>query len=56
MDFEILKNKLKNMDKKIVFPEGDDLRILRASSRIAKEGIANCILLGNREVIEKGCA
>jgi len=53
MDFEILKNKLKNMDKKIVFPEGDDLRILRASSRIAKEGIANCILLGNREVIEK---
>ena len=53
MDLEVLKQTLKNQNKKIVFPEGDDLRILKASSRLQKEGIAHCILLGDRDTINK---
>ena len=53
MDFELAKNSLKHQNKKIVFPEGDDLRILKASSRLERENISHCILLGNREEREK---
>lgn len=52
MDFEIAKETLRTLNKKIVFPEGDDLRILKASSRLEKEKIAHCILLGDSEVIK----
>lgn len=53
MDFEVAKEKLKLLNKKIVFPEGDDLRILKASSRLQKEGIAQCILLGDTLLIKQ---
>ncbi len=33
--------------KKIVFPEGDDSRVLRAAERLAAEGLAEPILLGS---------
>ncbi len=37
--------------KRIVFPEGEEEKILKAITRIREEGIAHPILLGNLEVI-----
>lgn len=39
--------------KRIVLPEGDHPVILRAAHHVASEGIAEPILLGNRETIER---
>lgn len=38
--------------KRIVFPEGESPRILRACNLIAREGVARPVLLGNSERIE----
>ena len=38
--------------KRIVFPEGDEPKIIRAARLLVDEGIAHPILLGNREAIE----
>jgi malate dehydrogenase (oxaloacetate-decarboxylating)(NADP+) len=38
---------------KVVYPHGDDIRLLRASRRVLDEGIGSPVLLGNVEVIEK---
>ena len=51
MNLELMKNLLLGKNKKIVFPEGDDIRILKAASRLNKEGVALPILLGDKEVI-----
>lgn len=48
---ELMKNRIKGKNKKIAFPEGDDLRILKAASRLYKEDVALPILLGNKETI-----
>jgi malate dehydrogenase (oxaloacetate-decarboxylating)(NADP+) len=42
--------------KRIVFPEGEEPKILRAARIVVDEGIAHPILLGNREVIERNAA
>jgi len=39
--------------KRIVFPEGEDPKIMRAARMILDEGIATPILLGQRETIER---
>ena len=39
--------------KRIVFPEGEEPKILRAARIIVDDGIGYPILLGNREVIER---
>jgi malate dehydrogenase (oxaloacetate-decarboxylating)(NADP+) len=39
--------------KRIVFPEGEERKILRAARIIVDDGIGYPILLGNREVIER---
>ncbi|MDY6847926.1 MAG: NADP-dependent malic enzyme [Thermodesulfobacteriota bacterium] len=49
----ILINKAKANPKRIVFPEGDDDKILRAAQIIIDEGIATPVLLGNKEEIEE---
>jgi malate dehydrogenase (oxaloacetate-decarboxylating)(NADP+) len=49
----LMMNKAKNNLKKIVFPEGRNLKILRAVQQIVEEGIAIPILLGNKEKINK---
>ncbi|MEA3434663.1 MAG: phosphate acetyltransferase [Campylobacterota bacterium] len=41
--------------QKIVLPESDDERILRATEILIHRDIVNIILLGNRKVIEKRC-
>ena len=39
--------------KTIVLPESEDIRTLKAASTVLKEGIADIILLGNKEQIKK---
>ncbi len=47
----VLINKAKSNPKRIVFPEGDEDKILRAAAILVDEGIAIPILLGNIEQI-----
>ena len=42
--------------KRIVFPEGEEPKILRAARIIVDDGIGHPILLGNRDVIERNAA
>src|SRR5215210_5559361 len=42
--------------KRIVFPEGEEPKILRAARIIVDDGIGHPVLLGNREVIERNAA
>jgi malate dehydrogenase (oxaloacetate-decarboxylating)(NADP+) len=45
-------DKAKKRPKRIVFPEGDHEKIMRAARILADEGIAHPILLGRREQLE----
>ncbi len=47
----LLINKAKAAPKKIVFPEGEDDKVLRAAQILVDEGIAVPVLLGNKEEI-----
>ncbi|AMC94251.1 phosphotransacetylase [Erysipelothrix larvae] len=49
--FERLKDKVSGKDIRIVFPEGNDVRIIGASVRLAADGLVKPILLGNPEEI-----
>jgi malate dehydrogenase (oxaloacetate-decarboxylating)(NADP+) len=42
--------------RRIVFPEGEERKILRAARIIVDDGIGHPILLGNRDVIERNAA
>ena len=44
-------NKIKGKGTKIVFPEGNDARVLEAAIRLKNDGILAPILLGNIEEI-----
>ncbi|MDB4905742.1 MAG: phosphate acetyl/butaryl transferase [Gemmatimonadetes bacterium] len=48
-----LMNRAKKSPKRIVFPEGEEPKILRAASILVDEGIALPILLGDRALIEE---
>ena len=50
---EKFKEKARSDPKRIVFPEGDDERILSACAKIAEAGIAYPIVLGNPDKIRK---
>ena len=45
--------KAKRRPKRIVFPEGEEVKILKASQILIDEGIAKPILIGSEEVIKK---
>ena len=47
-----LIQKARSAQKRIVLPEGEEPRTVRAAVICAKKGIARCVLLGKREVIE----
>lgn len=51
--FSIVKEKVAGKDLKIVFPEGSDERILKATSRLASENILKPILVGNESELTK---
>src|ERR1051325_5252509 len=48
-----LINRAISNPKRVVFPEGEEPKIIRAARICVEEGIANPILLGNRETIEQ---
>ncbi|MDQ2667604.1 MAG: NADP-dependent malic enzyme, partial [Gemmatimonadota bacterium] len=48
-----LINRAMRDPKRIVFPEGEEPKIMRAASILVDDGIAHPILLGNRENIER---
>jgi phosphate acetyltransferase len=53
---EIIENIIKTVKENkrtIVLPESSDLRILKATQEIEKQGIANIILIGNENIINK---
>jgi len=47
----LIINKAKSDPKRIVFPEGDNEKILRAAQILVEEGIAKPILIGSRDKI-----
>ena len=49
-----IKEKAKLDKKTIVLPESNDKRTLIAASEVLKEGIANIIMIGNKEKIMDG--
>ncbi|MBD5395395.1 MAG: phosphate acetyltransferase [Lachnospiraceae bacterium] len=51
---DIIKDKARSDKKTIVLPETTDKRTLIAASHIVAEGIANIIMIGNREKIMDG--
>jgi len=44
-------HKAQSVNKKIVFPEGEESKILRAAQIIVDEGIAKPVLIGDKEII-----
>lgn len=48
---DIVKEKAKMFPKRIVLPEGTEQRTIKAANEIIKEGLAQVILIGNREHI-----
>ena len=54
--FTKMTEMLKKSPKKLVFPEGEDLRILSAAVRLRKDGLVEPILLGNPQVINARAA
>ncbi len=49
----VIGDKAKRNPKKVVFPEGDSAKILRAAHIVHQDGIAEPIVLGNPESIKK---
>ena len=50
---ESIKNRAKSDVKTIVLPEADDTRVLNAAVIAQSEGIANIVLLGDKEKVKK---
>jgi phosphate acetyltransferase len=53
---ESIKERAKQNKKTIVLPETGDKRTLEAAARVLEEGIANIVLVGNADAIEKEAA
>ncbi|WP_144463651.1 phosphate acetyltransferase [Siminovitchia fortis] len=50
--FDELKRKVSGWDRKIVFPESADSRVLSAAGRLADEDVLTPVLIGNMEVVQ----
>ncbi|MGY5338535.1 phosphate acetyltransferase [Levilactobacillus spicheri] len=50
--FDSLKQKITGQNKTIVFPEGEDPRVLGAASRLAAYGLIKSVVLGKQSEIE----
>lgn len=51
--FEKLADQLRGQDRTIVFPEGEDPRVLGAAIRLKKDQLVEPVVLGNQEAVEK---
>ena len=49
----LIHDRAKTAPKRLVFAEADQLDVLKAAQIVQEEGIAQTILLGNREIIEE---
>ena len=47
-----IENKARQNPKKLVFPEGERRRILRAAHELVQHGICHPVLLGETDIIE----
>ena len=59
MSYSVMRgvvNQVKNRGKKIVFPEGDHEKVIRAAAQCIEQGICKPILLGNVESIQEKMA
>ena len=57
MDFvESLRRKAASLNRTIVLPEADDVRMLEAAGIIRDQGIATVILLGNQATVNEQLA
>ena len=55
MSYSIMRhmiNQVRGRGKRIVFPEGDNEKVLRAASQLVEQGICKPILLGSKERID----
>ncbi len=53
---QLIKNRAREKPMRIVLPEPEDERILRATVASVEQGVAKPILLGSRETVEKNAA
>ena len=53
---ERIRQEAVSLDKRIVYPEGEDERLIIASSMVTSEGIARVFLLGDEKVIREKAA
>lgn len=51
--FDSLKEKIRGKNISLVFPEGDDTRIVTAAVRLAKEKLVHPVVLGNKDEVKK---
>ena len=51
---DVIKEKAKACKKTIVLPESEDRRTYEAAAQILKEGIADIVIVGTKEAVEKG--
>ncbi|MFV0424370.1 MAG: phosphate acetyltransferase [Bacilli bacterium] len=51
--FELMKKKIDGKGIRIVFPEGEDIRILEACYKLHKEGILIPVIIGNKDKVNK---
>lgn len=50
--FDSLKQKINGQSKTIVFPEGEDARVLGAASRLVADGLIKAVVLGKQSDVE----
>ena len=48
---EQIKAKAKNLGKKVVLPETEDERVIKAAAQLISEGIVKVVLVGNADEI-----
>ena len=51
----LFKEKASKLNGKVVFPEADDVRMLKAAEQITEEGFAKVVLIGEPEKIQNSC-
>lgn len=51
--FESLVEKIKGKNKKIVFPEGNDVRVVKAVVRLAEDKLISSVILGNENEVKE---
>ncbi|MBU1099722.1 MAG: NADP-dependent malic enzyme [Bacteroidetes bacterium] len=49
---QLMSHKARKSPKKIVYPEGNEEKIIRAANAVASDGLGSPILIGNKEKIE----